>query len=102
MYRKWDNTKHVSDIHPERIKAKEAFGSGMWGVRLVTTERLPKKYGQGLKFGIVVTLKEINGENRINEFVRLCRFQGWVVNRINVENRIDIYNKAQETITLDM
>lgn len=102
MYRKWDNTKHVSDIHPERIRAKEAYGSGMWGVRLVTTERLSKKYGKGLKFGIVVTLKEINGENRVNEFVRLCRFQGWVVNRINVENRVDIYNKAQESITLDV
>lgn len=100
MYRKWDNTKHISDIHPERIRAKEAYGSGMWGVRVVTTERLSKQYGKGLKFGIVVTLREINGENRINEFVRMCRFQGWLVNRVSIENRIDIYNRAQETIEL--
>ncbi|MNR52052.1 hypothetical protein D3C85_1718300 [compost metagenome] len=72
----------------------------MWGVRVVTTERLSKQYGKGLKFGIVVTLREINGENRINEFVRMCRFQGWLVNRVSIENRIDIYNRAQETIEL--
>lgn len=100
-YRKWDNTKHISDIHPERVQAKAAFGSGMWGISVKTTERLTTPYGKNLKFGVVVTLKDIDGTNRLNEFMRMCRFQGWLVNRLDVENRIDIYNKAQEAIDFD-
>lgn len=100
-YRKWDNTKHISDINPEKVQAKTAFGSGMWGVSVKTTERLSKPYGKDLKFGVVVTLKDIDGTNRINEFMRMCRFQGWLVNRIDIETRVDIYNKAQEIIDFD-
>lgn len=101
VHRKWDNTKHVSDLRPQNIKAKEAFGNGMWGIGVKTTERLSKKYGKGLKFGVVVTLKEITGQNRINEFIRMCRFQGLLINPVNIESSIDIYNKAQETIEID-
>lgn len=101
LHRKWDNTKHVSDLRPQNIKAKEAFGGGMWGIGVKTTERLSKKYGKGLKFGVVVTLKEITGQNRINEFVRMCRFQGFLINPVNIESSVDIYNKAQETIEID-
>jgi hypothetical protein len=101
VHRKWDNTKHVSDLRPQNIKAKEAFGKGMWGICVKTTERLSKKYGKGLKFGVVVTLKEINGQNRINEFIRMCRFQGFLVNPVNLQSSVDIYNKAQETIEID-
>lgn len=39
-----------------------------------------------------------NGENRIDDFIKLCMMRGWVVNRIDVENQIDIYNKAEEEI----
>jgi hypothetical protein len=102
VHRKWDNTKHVSDLRPQNIKAKEAFGNGMWGIGVKTTERLSKKYGKGLKFGVVVTLKEITGQNRINEFIRMCRFQGLLINQVNIESSIDIYNKAQETIEIDV
>jgi hypothetical protein len=101
LYRKWDNTKHITDTYSERVRARDVYGSGMWGISVKTTERLGKRYGDGIKFGLVITLKEINGANRINEFIRMCAFRGWLVNRIDVENRIDIYNKAQETITLD-
>jgi hypothetical protein len=101
VHRKWDNTKHVSDLRPQNIKAKEAFGNGMWGIGVKTTERLSKKYGKGLKFGVVVTLKEITGQNRINEFIRMCRFQGLLINPVNIESSIDIYNKAQETIEIE-
>ena len=38
------------------------------------------------------------GENRIDDFIKLCTMRGWVVNRIDVENQIDIYNKAEEEI----
>ena len=50
---------------------------------------------------MVVTLKEINGVNRIEDFIHQCAFRGWLVNRIDVTNRIDIYNKAEEIIKFD-
>jgi hypothetical protein len=71
----------------------------MWGISLKTKERLSTKDGDGIKFGLVVTLRELNGVNRINDFVHQCELRGWLVNKIDVKNRLDIYNKAQESIT---
>jgi hypothetical protein len=99
-YRKWDNTKHITDNYSKRVRARDVYGSGMWGISVKTTERLGKR-DDAIKFGLVITLKEINGANRINEFIRMCAFRGWLVNRIDVDNRIDIYQKAQETVTFD-
>lgn len=65
---------------------------------LKTKERLDKKYGEGIKFGIVVTLKEINGINRIEDFIKNCSLRGWLVNKIDIEHRIDIYNIAENEI----
>lgn len=100
-YRKWDNVKHIKQIYKEGIRPKKAYGNGMWGVSIKTKERLEKKDGEGIKFGIVVTLKEINRVNRIDEFINLCLLRGWLVNKINVENQIDIYNKAEEEIEFE-
>lgn len=66
-----------------------------------TKERLNPRDGEGIRFGVVVTLKEINGVNRIEDFVQQCSLKGWLVNRINVENQIDIYQTANETIEFD-
>ena len=63
-----------------------------------TKERLKEKNGKGLAFGVVVTLKEMNGKNRIEDFKKLCIMHGWIVNEIDVENQIDVYNKAEEEI----
>lgn len=97
-FRKWDNVKHIREVYNPRGRAKKAYDKGIWGLSLKTKERLEKKYGVGLKFGIVVTLKEIDGVNRIDEFIKNCALRGWLVNRIDVEQRIDIYNLAEEEI----
>lgn len=57
--------------------------------------------GEGINFGVVVTLKEINGVNRIEEFIQRCSFKGWLVNKIDIDNRIDVYQKANEEINLE-
>lgn len=98
FYRKWDNVKHIREILKKGNRAKKRYDKGIWGVSLKTKERLDKKYGVGIKFGIVVTLKEIDGVNRIDDFIKNCSLRGWLVNKIDVENRIDIYNVAQEEI----
>lgn len=59
---------------------------------------MKEKNGRGLQFGVVVTLKEINGVNRIDEFIKMCMIRGWVVNQIDIENQLDIYARAEEDI----
>ena len=100
-YRKWDNVKHIRQVYKEGIRPKKAYGNGIWGISIKTKERLEKRDGEGIKFGVVVTLKEINGVNRIDEFINLCSLRGWLVNKVNVENQIDIYNKAEEEIEFE-
>ncbi len=98
LYRKWDNVKLISEELKNRAVPRKVYGAGMWGLSIKTKERLKEKNGRGLSFGVVVTLKEMNGENRIDDFIKLCMARGWMVNRIDVENQITIYNKAEEEI----
>lgn len=98
LFRKWDNVKHIREISKRNNRGKKRYEKGLWGVSLKTKERLEEKYGVGIKFGIVVTLKEIDGVNRIDDFIKNCSLRGWLVNKIDVENRIDIFNIAEEEI----
>lgn len=100
-FRKWDNVKHICERFKERGTAKTIFGSGLWGLSIKTVERLSGNDGKGIKFGIVITLREIKGVNRIQEFKQLCSLKAWLVNEISIENRIDLYNKAEQEIILE-
>jgi hypothetical protein len=101
LYRKWDNVKHINEMFTDKVRARAAYGQGFWGISVKTKERLNEKYGNGIKFGLVVTLKEIDGVNRLSNFIQQCELRGWLVNKIDVNNRIEIYNKAQERITFE-
>ena len=102
FYRKWDNVKHIGEVLKDGARTRKAYSTGMWGIKVRTTERSDtEKPGRGMNFGIVVTLKEINGANRIDDFIQQCSLRGWIVTRINVENRIDIYNAAEVDIEFD-
>lgn len=99
FYRKWDNTKHIQERSTGRSRL--AYEDGLWGIKINTTERLNSRDGKGINFGIVATLKEVKGKNRIDDFIRLCEMRGWIVNRIDVETKVDIYATAQENITFE-
>ena len=105
MYRKWDNVKHIRENikTPTGLqkKPKAKKSNGLWGISIKTKERLNTKDGNNLKFGLVITLKEVNGVNRIQEFIQQCQFRGWLVNKIDVENRVDIYNTAEEELIFE-
>lgn len=100
-YRKWDNVKHIGEAFNDSVRGRKAYDTGMWGIKIRTTERGDKKLGRGMRFGAVVTLKEINGVNRIDEFIQRCALRGWIVNRIDVQNRVNIYNAAEVEIDFD-
>ena len=105
LYRKWDNIKHIREntttLTGRQKKPKLKKGNGLWGISIKTKERLNSSDGENLKFGVVITLKEVNGVNRIQEFIQQCQFRGWLVNKIDIENRIDIYNVAREEIKFE-
>ncbi len=101
LYRKWDNVKHISEAIKENGRPRKAYQSGMWGLSIKTKERLDSKVGRGLRFGVVVTLREMNGKNRIDDFIKMCMLRGWVVNRLDVHAQVDVYVQAEEEITFE-
>ncbi len=102
-YRKWDNVKHLKEKISPRSHARICLNknSPNWGIRILTKERLEERSGQGLLFGLVITLKEMKGINRSEEFIQLCRANNWFIQEVNIENRINIYDQAEEEIILE-
>ncbi len=100
-FRKWDNIKHIQDEVKSRLVARKVYPGKLWGMSIKTKERLNPRDGLGIRFGVVVTLKEINGVNRIEDFIQQCSLRGWLVNRIKVETRIDIYQTSNEEIKFE-
>ncbi len=100
-FRKWDNVKYVAERPKERMLPKISYNNKNWGMEIKTNNRLNPKDGVGVRFGVIVTLKEINGVNRIDEFVKTCTLNGWLVNSIDVQTRIDINKKINEDIEFE-
>ena len=99
-FRKWENTKIISQIIRKNRPIK-AYGDQLWGFSVISKERLRSSTGYGLNFGAVITLREVNGINRIQEFIHHCTLRGWIVNEIDLRNQIDVYNFGQEELLLD-
>jgi len=97
-FRKWDNVKYIAETLKSRMRPKISYNNKNWGMEIKTNNRLDPKDGMGIRFGVVVTLKEINGANRIDEFIKNCNLNGWLVNKIDIENRIDIHEKVNEDV----
>lgn len=101
LFRKWDNVKHISEEIISKPKPRKAYENQMWGMSIKTKERLNNRDGEGIRFGVVVTLKEMNGVNRIEEFIQQCSFRGWLVNAIDIEERIDMYETLHEELDIE-
>lgn len=101
QYWKWDNVKHISDVIKSRAVARKAYDAGLWGLSIKTKERMQPRSKKSLPFGVVVTLKEMNGVNRIEDFKKLCMARGWLVTKLDVQNQVDIYLRAEEEIEFE-
>lgn len=103
-FRKWDSVKHISDKLTPRVRSHKTFidGSNMWGVKILTTERADRpRTKKNLPFGLVITLREINGVNRINEFKQQCMARNWIVNTVDIDQLIAVYEAAEVDINFD-
>ena len=101
QFRKWDNVKYIAESATKRMIPKDSYRNKNWGMEVKTNNRLEPKDGVGVRFGVVVTLKEMNGMNRSDEFIRNCTLNGWLVNIIDVDNRVEIHQKINEEIEFE-
>lgn len=101
QYRKWDNIKHISEKLTSRTKPKKEFGSSMWGLEIHTLNRPAVLAKAPMRFGIVITLRELKGVNRIDDFIKLCMARNWMVYTIDVENQLELYQQEEEEIQFD-
>lgn len=99
-FRKWENTKFISKVLRNN-KPIKSYDERLWGLAITSKERLSSRVGRNLNFGAVITLREVNGVNRIDDFIRACTLRGWIVNKIDIQNRIEIYNNNQEEIIFE-
>lgn len=100
-FKKWNNVKHIRETSTGKNQGKKAYETGLWGLSLKRTERLSNIYERGITFGVIISLKHIKGENKIEDFVQNCQLKGWLVNRIDVNNQVEIYNQAEQDVILD-
>ena len=98
---KWDNVKRICDKIPTRPRARKTFGSATWGIKIRKTSRMSAGDPTPQPFGLVATLREINGANRIDSFIQHCHAEGWMVRVFDVDTRIRIYNDEQVDIVFD-
>ncbi len=100
-FRKWDNVKYIAERPKNKMMPKKSYDNKNWGMEIKTNNRLDPTDGIGVRFGVVVTLKEINGVNRIDDFIKNCTLNGWLVNKIDVQTRVDINKKVNEDIEFE-
>lgn len=96
-FRKWENTKFVSSLYRNN-RALKSFEDRFWGFCVTSKERRSHPLKEDLNFGAVVTLREIKGVNRIEEFKHACLLRGYIVTELEVHNQLDIYTTSQEEV----
>lgn len=98
--RKWDNVKFISMQLKDRLTSLKSYDNKMWGVSITSKQRNSTTVTP-LPFSVVVTLKEIEGKNRIESFIEQCSARGWQVEKINIENNNNLFQRAQEELLFD-
>lgn len=101
LYRKWDNVKYMVEYFKEKAKGKKVYPGSDWGISIKTKERLAAGHEAGLLFGVVITLKAIDHVNRLDQFIQACSYKGWLVQKVDVRQHLDVYEKAEENIHLE-
>ena len=102
--RKWDNVKYVTNATSERPKPKKVYSNPDWGIKIRKTTRFSSWNALSREpqpFGLVVTLREITGANRIEGFIQQCFAHGWFVNRVSIKNRVRVYESSQVEIEFE-
>ena len=93
--RKWDNVKFICSKIKANNRALKSYSNKLWGISITSKQRVKKEIPY-LRFSVVVTLREINGKNRIQTFMENCRIKGWNVEEIIINQSNEFYNEIQQ------
>lgn len=98
-WRKWDNVKFVAQkLQTKKIPIRSKNKNGYWGIKITSKSRNGEN-SKGHKFGLVITLKNIYGRNSTEAFEQLCIRNMWMVQHINIEERVELMAMANQEIT---
>ena len=101
IYRKWDNVKRIAERLKTRMYPKPIGEDRMWGLSIVSKDRRMDGSRDALTFGVVVTLRSMDDENRIVNFEQNCIASGWRVRHLNIDHQFDLYQKAEEDVKFE-
>lgn len=99
-FRKWENTKFISKIL-KKNRPINSYDERLWGIKVTSKSRLDIDTSEQLNFGIVITLREVKGVNRIQDFITACTLRGWIVTELDIQQKVEIYNMNQEEIEFE-
>lgn len=99
--RKWDNVKHIAEPLTSRSKPKKVYANPMWGMMIRKSSRYQSGSHEPQRFGVVVTIHNLKGENRIDAFIRQCSAIGWIVERVEIDNELRIYEHSQVEVEFE-
>ena len=77
-----------------------SYNNKLWGLSIKSKNRLTTT-SSNIRFGVVVTLKEINGNNRYDDFIKMCSVNDWIVNEIRPENIVEVFEAANAEIEFE-
>ena len=101
---KWDNTKFfmTEKNKTDSYKAKDVKANNKWGFNLITicrNDSISPSEKYGFNVGVVVTLKDVEGNNRSYDFFRLVSMSRlWNIKIID----IDLINKNSIELSSDI
>lgn len=99
LYRKWDNVKYVCSKQTNR--SEKSYGDGTFGIQLSLIKRENSLDKSGVNFGLVITLKEIKGINRIDDFIMYCNARGWIVDRLTTDVQNKVYEQGKAKLSFE-
>ena len=101
LFRKWDNVKHIAEVHKPGLRVKRSYEPKMWGLEILSKDRRQRADRKPLNYGVVLTLKNIHGQNMIDAFIEYCEFMGWMVERVSANIRTKLTIEGNATVTLE-
>lgn len=100
LFRKWDNVKHIADELNPRARPKAATLSQMWGLKILTKDRRSIGARDKIRFGVIITLRAMDGANRYNDFIDMCQMHHWIVHPLVPVVRAEAYQQATGEVAL--
>lgn len=99
LFAKWDNVKDFKDKISSSSRGKDPY-SGNYGLQ-ITAKHRKNQPRPLIKCGIVITFRELQGENRQAEFIKSCQARGWLVQEIDVNESIELRQDLAAVIEID-